>query len=523
MSNSNFLAGVLPCKELFSFVAGLLLVISIFILLRWLFLVRIKAIQSSDIYAHLNLIDVIRKNGHRVPKKFSQYEFNENTYPFFLHWVLSFFSKEKMERLEKYFGSIVDGCHIVLLYLFAFWLFNSLYISFLSSLIFLLTPNSLLFFRNRTFSISGRALSELLTSLVLIFIMIYFLTSVFLYLVICSLFIGLTLLTHRFGTQVIFLACTISTLVYSNVFLVALFFGFIFAIITSKGFYLNILKGHLGGFYYFIRVGDKHHLVAGESPAKGVWNFIRHPLANRKKLKGNKLMKGIVHTPQMIVLPYFGIYLLWVEYSISKASLLLLLWACIMPILTAITSFKVTSFLGEPERYLEYGAFSQSVLLSFLVIEHANYIGYSIMVFVIFQAVYLNMKQLRNLRKFRFDEAKELEKEELIEFLNGLPPSKTLCIPMNISHEIAYKTHHLMIFYMGTLSPSRIEALIEVVLDFPMPVLKICERKFNFDIVVVDMATLIDFIGKHSEYKNSFQFDEYEMMFETNSYLVYRK
>jgi hypothetical protein len=78
--------------------------------------------DQGDALVHLLMIDVIRRNGHRIPKWVPQFLTGSNfDYPALYHWILSFVSARRLERFEWVLSPFIEGIHAALIYL-ALWL-----------------------------------------------------------------------------------------------------------------------------------------------------------------------------------------------------------------------------------------------------------------------------------------------------------------------------------------------------------------------------------------------------------------
>ncbi|MDC0527065.1 hypothetical protein OAO35_03870 [Euryarchaeota archaeon] len=493
-----------------------------FLFVRWKFASIKKFTLSTDSWGDYNIINDIRNNNHFLPKSFPKYEYSQNLYPCLMHWFLSFFKKSRVESIAIYVGTAMDIMHLFLLYYFSYWLFGYFYISLLSSFIFILSIISLPYF-SRTFSPCGRAMGEFFVSLSTVSLFLYFKTSAVEYALFSSFVIALTLLGSRFGTQAIAFSFILFSIFESSIFIVVLILGVVFAFLFSGGFYLKILKGHWGGIYYFYNVREKRSIVSGDSDIKKLFIFFRNPFKNYNQLKNNKLINGIITTPQVLVLPATLILIDFPNFSFNES--FLLLWSSIMFLVSVFTALNFARCVGPSNRYINYSKFPLSLLLATVVVLHYNVFLLILLTLIIFYLTYRTTKVYNNLKKqSQLDIQENIDRNnEVFSFLNDLPETKILTSPFNLAHELIYKTNHSSIYYEGTLSAKESVQHIRTTLQFPYPDLEASEEEFEFTHILQNEKNVAGFLKSNPEYSYNFKYDSYEKIFSNGLYSVFKR
>jgi len=499
-----------------------LILIFLFILVRWKFASIKQFTISSDTWGDYTIIDDIRNNNHFLPKSFPKYEYSENLYPCLMHWFLSFFKKSRVESIAIYVGTAMDLMHISLLYYFSYWLFGYFYISLISSLMFILSILSLPYF-SRTFSPGGRAMGEFFVSLSTVSLFLYYKTSAIEYALFSSFVISLILLGSRFATQALVFSFILFSLFGYHDSLKILVLGLLFALILSRGFYFKILKGHWGGIYYFYNVKEKRSIVSGDSDIKKIFIFFKNPFKNYSKLKSNKLINGITTTPQVVVLPVTMILMDVSNFLFSES--FLFLWSSIMFIISLMTALNFARCVGPSNRYINYSKFSLSLLLAVVMVLHYNVFLLMLFILVIFYLTYRMIKVYKIINKQSKSDIKDKidRNKEVYSFLKNLPETKILTSPFNLAHEVIYKTNHSSIYYEGTLSAKESVQHIRTTLQFPYPDLMACEEEFNFTHILQNKSSVAQFLESNPEYSYNFKYDSYEEIFCNDSYSVFKR
>ena len=482
---------------------------------------RVNFITTRDNFTFFNLIKNYKDNNHRIPKNLNQYIFGKNVYPCFLPWILSFVPmKYNIKIIDKYLNHFIDYIQFSLLFFIAFIFTKNPFICFFCSILFILSPTFLLY-KSRTFFLSARALGNLLISIFMIFSFLFIEYNYTLYAFILVFLIAFILLSHRFASQVLFFLSLFLIIIYGLPFIIFFIFGFLLALLLSKGFYIRVFKGHIGQLYYFKKSDNKNDMVKGESEFLKMIKFLINPLKNKEKIK-NRIAFGIMYTPTLLFLPYVIHYVIVNKISYMHHFFFFLLWSIICVLLMLFTSFKMTRFLGQQDRYLEYSLIPLAYLSSYVLIYDFNILTLVLYIFVLIISISINLRYyFSNLRR---KDGKihlyEKSKKELINFLNELPFSRFVTIPMNLSHEIIFLSKQEVLFNAGAMDINSVKKFIDISPYFPYPDIQRVRKKYGIKYLIIEKNHL-EKMKNIPDTKNIFKsIAKLKRIFNNENYLV---
>jgi len=470
-----------------------LILSAIFLSLRHLYQKLSNPVSSRDNYTFFNLIKNYKKNKHHIPKSLNQYIFGKNVYPCLLSWILSFIPmKYNTKIIDKYFNHIVDWGQLSLLFYISYMFTNNITICLFGALLFILSPTFLMY-KARTFLLSSRALGNFLFSLFMVISYLYILNSNIFNISFLIIFVSLILLSHRFASQVLFFFSVALTFIYGFEFLIIFILGLLLAIILSKGFYIQILKGHIGQLYYFKKSDDRNDMVKGESEFLKMMKFFINPLKYRNKFK-NRIILGTIYTPSLIILSYSIYYIFLNKVQFLSHIFFFSFWSIICLILLFITSFKSTRFLGQQDRYLEYSIIPLAYLSSFLLVYETNYATISIYSFIFIISIIINIRFYLSKKNKQREECKSnsynKSKKELIKFIKKLPKSELVTIPLNFSHEIIFVTNHKALFNAGAMDVNMFKKFNKISPYYPYPDIKKIKEEYDIKYIIAEKKHL---------------------------------
>lgn len=497
--------------------------------IRAIYRILNKGDRSSDAWAHLYFIDLIRKNGHRPPSKITQFLTTGFLgYPIFVHWLLSFFDKRTTEKIEPFFGALVDSIHNLFLFSASIFLFEKQMrvaqygsVAFIASMIFAVTP-MLVKSGARVFSISMRPVGGLLFSITTFFLFEFYWTNDFRFLVGAVLIASFIFLSSKFAVQVLVIFYFFFTLIKGTTLLLVVLAGFLLALLFSLGQYLRVFKGHINHLSFYAKTLQfKHPLITHLTSAKKRRNV------SIIKEKLSDLILLVQRTPTLKMMAYAPFLFLWIislVYERMYADYIffdLSLWVLIPIVACLFFSIKYMRFLGEPERYMEYSIFPLSILSAYCIARSplCSLIAIpttALSFVVIFYNYRLGLKNGSRSREKRL----RLEKE-MIDCLKSKTISNILPIPQVLGHKIAYLTHHNVLAFSGNLA-STPESQREFNLLFPItyPMINTdLERIVNLyriDLIVVEKKSIY-YYGFHGKY----DFSKFSKELENDSYAVY--
>ncbi len=393
-----------------------------------------------DIWTHLLYLKEYRKqrgiprnieNGFLVP--------GEYDYPPIFILILSKFPFKLVEKYEFLFSPFFDSLLIFFTFFASFYLTQNIFISLLTQVIYTLTPIIIL----ENSSATPRSLGYSLFA-ILFFFLFLFMQNGQLILLLVSIFCGtLIFLSHRFTAQgflffSLFFSIIEKNLIYFEIFIIS----FILAIVFSKGFYLKVLKGHIGNLtFWFKNIKYRfYHQIKGSYEVHNTQDFI-FKIYNQF-LKFPPFVLGITNpwtTPPLYIFffnppldPFFERLLLLVIFSYGLA--------------IVTTWIPTLRFLGEGQRYLELSAFPAAFLSSNFIFRYfgtdvgkvliAGYILVgigSLITILVIQRKGIIKDKLRTITP---------EMTQMFIFLRSLKVKpKLLCIPHQITTNTIYHTN----------------------------------------------------------------------------------
>lgn len=474
---------------------------------------------GSDVYWHLYCIDEIRKNRHKIPHKLSRtLTSGFFTYPFFVHWILSFLKKNWVERIEPFFGAIVDTLHNSFLFFSSVLILNgssnSLEVAFLASMIFCFSP-MLISDNARTFALSPRVFGSMLFSVSTFLLFQFHWTGNFSYFLISLIIVPFLFLSSKFASQVLVFFYPILALFLKSIwFFLPVPVGVLLALVFTRGLYFRILKTHLRFLIFWRKEIQSRYptMVHRESFFKVVTalpKLIHQPREYLKVIYVNPIVNTINHNPFLIL---WGIAF-FIGRSYRNLFFDLSIWVIAGILTFSVFSFKYLAFLGEPQRYLEYIIFPLSILSAYAIVNLGLFLLglllfiYSLSIIFIDYRSSIRLANQYSYRKF----------EEVIGYLSSISePKNILVIPTFYTPQVAYYTHHKVIMFSDNLASSK-ENEEEFLLvfpnlyDYPNKNLDLLLNKFHLDLIVTRRK--IDY--------NSYDFSRFFACFENEEFSVY--
>ena len=316
-----------------------------------------------DIWTHLLYLKEYHKqkkipgkieNGFLVP--------GEYDYPPVFIFILSKFPLKFVEKYEFIFSPFFDSLLIILIFYISFYLTGNLFLSLVTQIIYILTPIIVLENSSATPRSLGYSLFTILFLSLFLFIqngqVALFLIAVF-----CG---TLIFLSHRFTTQgFLFFSIFFTIFEKSPVYVGTFILSFILAIVLSKGFYLKVLKGHIGNLKFWAKNINYRfsHQIKGTYEEYKTKDFIFR--IYNEFLKFPPFVLAITNP---WTLPVF--YIFFFAKPLVPLLLRMLSWVMLSYVLALLTTWiPKLRFLGEGQRYLELSAFPTAFLASKLLFE----------------------------------------------------------------------------------------------------------------------------------------------------------
>lgn len=435
----------------------LLPVIILTFFVRAFFRLRHPKATGSDVWFHLHAAEEIRKNKHRIPPTLDGFIIRTPfDYPPLLHFMTSFRTKESRERFEPFFGSFLDTCQVIFIFFLALILSGRYELAFISGTLFAFMP-ILVKADARVFFLSPRPFGQLYASFALILSLLFVWYGELHNLVLPMFFLSIVFLTSKFGAQaMIFIYLILALILFNGYFVLMLLGGMGFAILISKGHYLKVLSGHIRHSRFYRRsLVHKHSwtkqisssgksMSASQADALGPKGVAVHLLKN-------PVVSALAYTPLLLIL---AVLLLFESPSLLnrpyRPQLLAWILASFIPVL--IVSIKPLRFLGEAERYLEYGVAPLCILIPMVLYSLQDALIWTLLFLVFIYSVVLILINYRiSVKEFVKRPGDPVDAEEVFQRLNQMPPARLMCIPVTTCFMTAYKTNHQTLFWGGNV------------------------------------------------------------------------
>lgn len=355
--------------------------------------------NQADSFFHIYYINSIRNNSHIVPKYFPRFFFKIRTfYPFFVHWVLSFFNKKANNFIFLKLNPLIDSLFAAYLFYWAEKFFASQEKGVLCALIYIFTPQLFSYFTcgPRSWNFTPRLISEIIVFFFVYFLVLYVQEQSIFYFIISSFIFFIIFLTSEFSIQFSLFLTILLSLYYQNItYLFIPISGALFSIIVMPSWTKNFLVykyKHLVWYYQSVREGTIG--VSNRSLFLGLLKSIK-----KRNLAGiykqifylNPFLSQLFKNPLVYTLL---ISLIFSSATINKHIDIQVDIFYLVFILFIITSIKPFTFLGESERYIvNYYPFI-SLLAVYIVPEACIYaiIFYGL----IFQVIEIILYKIKN-------------------------------------------------------------------------------------------------------------------------------
>ena len=318
-----------------------------------------------DTWRFALLADYIRTNKKlpdSIPEKYIISGSVDN--PPLLYLILSVFPKNWFDKNQRLFSPAFDFLHSLTVFAMGYLATGSTSCGFLAQTIYGLTPVVPLEASN----LSLRTFSSLIFSWTMVAVQAQVLFPHPFAFGVAVIFIVLLAYTHRMSLQVLFFSIlAFSAIGNTAAYLWIFFVGLAVAVFSFKGQYLKYLRGQLLliAFWMYNMPNRLAHQVRGNPTSKNKSpDFVRRIEYLIWKLP---VLPFIAANPWIL----FVFWLMWADpVSMTVANgnpwlTVFIKWSIILFILGLIFNLKYTRFLGEGQRYLEYGTSAVAVVSAF--------------------------------------------------------------------------------------------------------------------------------------------------------------
>jgi hypothetical protein len=404
--------------------------------------------DEGDAMTHLVAIDLVRRNGHRIPWETPQFLCSSGyDYPGLFHKLLSYIPRRLLERGEWLISPGFEGAHAALVYLGAWFLMVQLGtgasargFAFLVVVGWALTP--LLTHNPRRGSVLGERCFGYIWGHAFLFCMVAAtVTGEWLWAVPAALAFAMATASSKFALQaMVFVTVVFAALRLDPMPLSILAIGAASAALLSLGYVFTVIAGTLNHsrFYrsFLVRVHDYTRSFSTRDLAQGVSLLLRgRPRAAVAAFKRHPIHRLPALVPWLV--PFVVSVIALPGGEMATALIQWVLAALIVTAATATDSFK---FLGEAERYMEF-ALLPMIALSLLLPPP---VGPSLL----FAAYAYSLIRLIAVygRSMRVSSAGP-ETIELARWVASRPASTFLTVPGRLCYPLLYGTPHRAVWW----------------------------------------------------------------------------
>ena len=343
---------------------------------------------GSDHYVHMLYIKKFKKEGYNFGDPVTSYYNEKNAvYPLFFHWFIAAF----------FFGTAEKNPNRINLFIFLmgyiffngfcfFYLENIAPIVYLKlNVVYSLFPFSYLFWNAKNRGLSPRSFGLLLGQVFTYFLIFFLETPSVIPFLGLSLVSFITLITSQFSNQFIILLCFLLSIIQGSfIYLLWPLFNIGMLYLLFPTLAKSFIKGQFYHKYNYAKyLAPVYILKLRPSIYR---DFIYDFWVKLKNFKSEKIntLYYIVTNPLLELFygfPFLWICFVWVLRNDSDA-LSSPLWNIILISLGIffLTSFRITRFLGEPQRYVEFVI----PLISIVFVQIVNDATFMTSVFVTF-------------------------------------------------------------------------------------------------------------------------------------------
>lgn len=412
--------------------------------------------DQGDAMSHMIMTDLVRRNGHRIPDRAPQYLLGERLdYPLFFHFVMSFVPRRVLEKWEWVVTPVIEGVHAVLAFGFMLYFLplsgiggNPIWWALAVTLGYVATPLLTRPWR-RTAFIGERSFGYLFGHLYLVALVAFILTGDWPFAAIAAIAFTIAAASAKFATQaMVFLSVLLAALLPDVSPLLVLGVAAVFAIVASRGYIWTLWRGHIRHSVLYCR--HLVHLSDGTKAfsSRDLWSAA----SALSRGRGSDALAAFRRHPLsrlLALLPWIVPFVLltaaaWQSGAASHGEFvrLILAWGWSSVIVAILTMTDTLKFLGEGERYLEYGVLPMVLAPLFLPAE----LGGAWWFLLTAYCAHVYVRQLRNRA------ALSLPSEDaagLAAFMACQQPATLYGVPGRIVLPLCYGTEHRAVWHLA--------------------------------------------------------------------------
>ncbi len=415
----------------------------------------ISKFLEVDAYYFLLTAEEFKKQ-KRLPVKLPPYyllDIEEQWYPPGFTIVLGLIPNKILKRIYWIIPSTLDIFNLILLLLLTYNFTDSTLYLALVGVVYAFTPA----LTSEYLTLTSKSLGNLLLSLEVLSLMYLLQNPNILLLSLAILFCYMLLATHKMTMQFLFLFYIILALIFRNLIpIIILASAFLLLMVTLRGYYVNILRGHYDIVKFWHR--NWKYLWAHQiydSPVYGKTTKDHKGFRERLLRGGGRpiyfFLQSIVgkNGNPHLILPIFA-FRLQPQIVTGQVWNLLLIWsASALLIITSVTFIPQLRLFGEGHKYAKMAAFPTSILAIELILH-----GNMMMQVIATLTVLFSILRWFSIFLSQLSTTYTVGKEDLLKMLEHIKNNSAidyiLCLKGNISDAVVYHckrrviwgTHH---------------------------------------------------------------------------------
>jgi hypothetical protein len=444
--------------------------------------------------------------------------------------VLAFFPQSWHLEIERWISAAFDTLNSQVVYLFSvYYLLHVNYqgeparMALWISVLFVFSPAlTSVGTGPRAYQGTARTFGELLFMLSMSCSIVYFFEGILTFLFLGGFFGGLLLLTSKFGAQVLVFFNIILFLYFRDItWVIVPAMSFLCAFLFSWGHYKEIAAGHVEHCQYYRKaISKRFYMVSEKNRLADLKNVIHdfyqdYYRAARTLLMNNTYTLLLLKNPQL----FYVLFLVVANaLALGKEEKLLLVWTGAGLLAFLITSLKPFLFLGEADRYVEYGLLPQFILIGIAenIFPFTYYIlGYEVILYIAFVSIFIHQysQKAKDLSEFK-------EMASFIRSDNSI--QRILPIYLNDAIQLAYESGKGIAHFPGNFRDrffpvSEFLSFYGKVYPFPDEDLCALMKYYKYDVIYFsdnDMRKARQYDLKYdvSEWTNLFSNEKYTVL-----------
>lgn len=405
--------------------------------------------DEGDAMTHLVAIDLVRRNGHRIPGDTAQFLCSTGfDYPAVFHKILSYIPRQWLERGEWLLSPGFEAVHAVLIYLAAWFVLShsgadeaARGLALIAASGWALTP---LLTRNpRRGSVIGeRCFGYIFGHAFLFCLAMLSASSNMLWIIPAALAFTIGAASSKFALQAMtFVALAFAAIRVDPLPVIALAVSGVAAIVLSAGYVIRVVSGTVNHsrFYrsFLVHIHDYTRSFSTKDLKAGAWLLLR----GRWREASASFRRHPIHRLPALV-PWLFTFVLFVIFTDADSPLIaaLVAWILAAFLVTALTATDSFKFLGEAERYMEF-ALLPLVTLSVMIPPPVGPTAlFAVMAYSLYQLGRVYATPLRV-------SSATPETVDLARWFAGRPAATIMTVPGRLCYPLVYGTAHRVVWW----------------------------------------------------------------------------